>query len=122
MLWIFLNECPKYIIPDEEIYCGTNYPLICFTIYTYQGSCEKHDMIPNGPSLCKLCEDDYDINNGIVKRPTYRNKKFPLKMSCYIGEFNMVNYYSVLNKYACCRVLICLLVKHECKDFIRQYF
>ena len=42
-------------------------------------------MLKNGPNLCKLCEENYDVYNGLIKRPTYGKKKHPTKMSWYIG-------------------------------------
>ena len=60
----------KCIIPDYKLDDGPNAPLIHFSVYTYQGRCENNGIIPNGPSLCKFCEYNYDINNGIIKRPT----------------------------------------------------
>ena len=69
------NECTKYIIPDEELYDGSNAPLINFIIYTYQGICAKHGIITNRLTLCKICEENDNINNGLIKRPTNRNKK-----------------------------------------------
>ena len=54
--FVFYDEFPKYIIPDKELYGGTNALLIPFSIYNYQVRCAKHGMIPNEPTLCKLCE------------------------------------------------------------------
>ena len=41
-------------------------------------------------------------------------------MSCSIGEFHKVSYQSILKKYAYHRMLLCLLVKHECKNLINE--
>ena len=48
---VFCDECPKYIITDEELDYGTNDLLINLSVYTYQVICEKHGIIPNGQSL-----------------------------------------------------------------------
>ena len=32
----FCDECPKYIITDEELDHGTNTPLILFSVYNFQ--------------------------------------------------------------------------------------
>ena len=45
---IILGFCDKfhqYNIPDEELYDRPNYPLIYFSVYTYQAICEKHGII-----------------------------------------------------------------------------
>ena len=52
----------------------------------------KNGIIPNGPTLCKLCEENYDIKNGIMKRLTYRKNKNTTKKSCSIRKFHMVHY------------------------------
>ena len=58
------------MIPDEELDYVPNSSFIHFGIYTYQGICAKHSIIPNGPSLCRICEENDDIKNGIIKSPT----------------------------------------------------
>ena len=45
-----------------------------------------------------------------------------MKISCSIGELNMVHYHTMLEKYAYNRMLIRLLGKHSYKELIRQYF
>ena len=47
----FCADFPKYNIPDEELDDGTNYSLIHFSVYTYQGRRTKHGIMPNGPTL-----------------------------------------------------------------------
>ena len=56
ILLFFCDECPDYMIPDEELYGIPNYPLINFSVYNYQGRCAKHGIIPNVTTLCKLCD------------------------------------------------------------------
>ena len=48
----FCDECPEYNIFDEELDDERNFPLVLFSIYPYQGICEKHGIIPIRPSLC----------------------------------------------------------------------
>ena len=62
----FCDECSRYIITDEEIYDASNDPLIHFSVYTYQGRCAKHGIIPNGTTLSNPCEENYDTT--YVKR------------------------------------------------------
>ena len=38
---VLCDECPNYIIPGEEVYFIPNYPLIHFSVYTYQVICEN---------------------------------------------------------------------------------
>ena len=59
-----------------------------------------HGIITNGPILCKICKENYDIKNGLKKRTTNRKNKYCAKMSCHICKFHKVNYQSMLNKYA----------------------
>ena len=73
---------------DEELYDGLNAPLIHFSVYTYQGRGAKHVIITNGPNLCKTLETNDDIKNGLIKRPTYVNKKYLANLSCSISEFH----------------------------------
>ena len=51
----FCDECPEYIINDEEIYDVPNYSLIYFSVYTKSGGCATHGIITNGTSLCRIC-------------------------------------------------------------------
>ena len=97
--FVFCDEFPKCILPDEELYDGSNYPLIHFSVYTYQGICENHFIIPKEKTLRKLCGLNDDINNGLIKSPTYRKKKHLTKISYSLGEFHMVYYYPILNRY-----------------------
>ena len=71
----FCDECPKCIIPDEELDYVTNASFIHFSVYTYKGRFANHGITPNVPTLYKLCEENDDKNNGITKRPTYVKKK-----------------------------------------------
>ena len=48
---IFYNEWPEYNIPDEELDDRLNASLIHFSVYTSQGRCATHVIIPNGPSV-----------------------------------------------------------------------
>ena len=43
-------------------------------------------------------------------------------MSCSIGEFYIVHYQKMLENYVYHRILMCFLVKHECKELQRQSF
>ena len=118
----FCDECPKCIIPDKGLYDGPNDPLIHFSVYTYQGRCAKHGIIPNGPTLCKLCEENDDKQKGLINRPTYGRMKHLTKMSFSIGEFHMVHYQPMLKKYAYHRMLLGLLCNNECKRLRREAF
>ena len=55
---------------------------------TYQVRYIKHGIIPNESTLWKICEANDDINNDLIKRPTYRKKKRLTYMSYYIGDFH----------------------------------
>ena len=111
----FCDECTEFNISGEEIDDGTNASLINFSVYTHQARCATYGIIPNGSSVCRICELHYNINNGIINRPTYGKKKQLTKISCYIGEFQRVHYQLMLMNYAYNRMLFCLLVKHEWK-------
>ena len=109
----FCDECPEYNIPSEELDDGPNASIIHFSVYTYQGRCSIHGTIPNVPIVCILCEENYDIKNSPIKRPTYGKKKNLSKMSFYIGEFHKVHDQPMLNKYAYRSILLCLLGNRE---------
>ena len=79
-------------------------------------------MIPNVPSVFRSCEENGDINNGRIKRPTYTNNKHLTKMSCYIGEFHKLYHQPMSKKYAYHRMLLCLQGKHECKNLRNESF
>ena len=81
----FCDECPEYIITDEKLYDGLNGSLIHFSFYPFQLLCSIHEIISHGPSLCRICEENDDINNGIINMRTYGKKKHLTKMSCYFG-------------------------------------
>ena len=49
----FCDEFNDYIITDEEQYDGPNDSIIHYSVYTYQGKCATHGIIPNGVSVCK---------------------------------------------------------------------
>ena len=83
----FSDECPKYIIPDKELDCGPNYPIVRSSVYTHQVRCAKHGIIPNEPTLCYICEENFDKNNGLIKRPTYGKKKILLKFHVLLVNF-----------------------------------
>ena len=83
----------------------------------------KHGITGNPrPSVCISCEENYDINNILIKRTTYGNKKHLTKISCSIGEFHKVHYQKMLKNYEYHRMLLCLLGKHECIVFRNEYF
>ena len=64
-----------------------NDSLINFSVYTYQGRCATHGIIPNGPNLCIIFEENDYIENSLIKRPKYVKKEHLTKMSWSIGEF-----------------------------------
>ena len=114
--------CPEYIIPDEELYDGPNNPTIHFGVYNYQGICATYGIIPNELTLCKLCDKNYDINNGPIKSKKYRKNKHLTKMSFSIGEFHKAYYQPMLKKYAYHMMLLFLLVNYESKELRREYY
>ena len=63
-----------------------------------------------------------DINNVLIKIPTYGKKKHITNISCSIGEFRKVYYQQMLSKYAYHRMLLCLLGKHEYKNLRNEDF
>ena len=73
-------------------------------------------------TICRPCEKNDDINNGLIKRPIYGKKKHFTKISCSIGEFYKLHYQPMLKKYAYHRILLCLLRKYECKSFRNDFF
>ena len=75
----FCDIWVQYKIPDNELDDGPKASLFNFSVYTYQGICETHGINPNGPSLCRICEENNDKSNGVIKRPTYGNKKYLYK-------------------------------------------
>ena len=87
--------CPEYNITDEELDDGPNAPLIHFIFYIYQEKCEKHVIIPNGTTLCKICEANDDINNVLIKIPTYGKKKHLTK--CRVLFLNLTRY--IINQF-----------------------
>ena len=66
----FCVKCLDYIITNEELYDVPNASIIHFRVYTYQGRCATHGIISNGLSVCLLFEENDDINNVLIKRPT----------------------------------------------------
>ena len=70
MWFVSCDECPKYIIPDKELDCGPNYPIVSSSVYTHQLRCAKHSIITNGPTLCKICEANDDIKSYLIKIST----------------------------------------------------
>ena len=54
---VFCDECTEYNIPNEELDDDPNTSLIHFSVYTYQGRCETHGIIPNGITVCIMCEE-----------------------------------------------------------------
>ena len=91
-------------------------------IYAYQGRCATRWIITNGSSVCRSCEENYYINNGLIKRPTYGKKEQLTKISCSVGKFHRLHYHPMLKKYAYHRMLLCLLGKRECKNLRNGYF
>ena len=69
------DEGPEHIIPDEEKNDGPYALLMHLSVYTYQGICATHGIIKNVTILCRICEDNDDIKNGLIKSPTYIKKK-----------------------------------------------
>ena len=63
----------------------TKFSINSLHFYTYQLIYANQGKFPNVPTLLKPCEENDDINNGLMKRPTYGNKKDITKMSCSIG-------------------------------------
>ena len=116
----FCDKCPRYIITYDELYSWPNIPLIHFSVYIYQGIRVKHGIIPNGPTLYKLSEENGDIRNGLIKSPTNGKNKNVTKMSCSIGEFDMVYYRIILNKHSYHKMILCLLGKHDCKKLGKE--
>ena len=88
----------------------------------YQGRCATHVIITNGPSVCRSREENYDINNGLIKRPIYCKKKHLTKISCSIGKFHNVHYQQMLKNYSYHRILLCLIDKNECKILEMPHF
>ena len=91
------------------------------TSYNYQVKCKTHGIIPNEPSLCIIREGNDNIKNGLIKRTKYVKKKHLIKFSFSIGEFHQVYYQPILKNYSYHKILLCLLVKHKCKNLIRKY-
>ena len=74
------------------------------SVFTYQGRCALHGIFPNVPRECIICEENDDIKNGLIKRPTYGNKEHITKILCFIGEFHRVNYQPMIKKYSYNRI------------------
>ena len=89
--------------------------MIQFSVYNYWGICAKHGLIINGKNLCKICEANNDIKNGLIKSPTYGNNKHLTKMSWYISEFIKEYSQPMLKNYAYYRMSLCLLGKNDWK-------
>ena len=83
----FCDQFSEYNIPDEELDDGTNASLIHFSVYIYQERCATNGKNSNRPSVCKICEENDDIKNFLIKRPTYGKKKHITKISFSISEF-----------------------------------
>ena len=58
------------------------------SVYNYQGRCATLIIIPNGTSVCIICEESDNIKNGLIKRPKYEKKKYPYK--------NVILYWLIL--------------------------
>ena len=83
----------------------------------------KHiSLIPNVPSVCRSCEENDYIKNGLIKSPTHVKKKQFHKIPCRIDEFHKVHYQKMLKKYEYHRMLLCLLGKNECKNIRNKVF
>ena len=50
----FCDECTKYIINNKELDNVPSDTLINFSLYNYQGICEKHGIITNVPNIVNL--------------------------------------------------------------------
>ena len=70
MCFGFLTSFPEYLITYGELYDGPNDSFVYFSVYTYQGRCTTHGIIPNGPIICRICEENDGMRNGILKRPS----------------------------------------------------
>ena len=88
VIWVFLINFLSKIFPiNNYIYDGPNAPIINFSVYIYKVICATLGIIPKGPSVFRSCGENYDINNGLIMRPTYGNNKHLNKISCSVGEF-----------------------------------
>ena len=91
--WNIILSCPFWNDEkwgsDEELYYVQNASLIHFSVYTYQGRWSTYVIFPNLPSVCTICKENYDINIGIIKSPTYEKHKQLTKMSYHIGELKV---------------------------------
>ena len=88
VIWVFLINFLSIIFPiNNYIYDGPNAPIINFSVYIYKVICATLGIIPKGPSVFRSCGENYDINNGLIMRPKYVNKKHLNKISCSVGEF-----------------------------------
>ena len=122
-MWFeFCDEYTEYNITDEELDDRPNDSLIHFIVYIYQWRCETHGIIPNGPSVCRISEENDDIKNFLIKRPKYGKNKHLKDISCSIGELHKVYYQLMLKNYAYHRMLLCLLGKHEWQNIRREEF
>ena len=57
----------------------------------------------------------------VLSRGQYIKKNIT-EILCSIGEFHMVHYQPILEKYAYHRMLIRLIEKHECKELQIKVF
>ena len=88
----FCGGCTGYRITDEELDDETNDSLIHFIVCTYAWIYSTHYIIPNGPIVCIIWEENDDTKNSLIKRPRNIKKENLTKMACSIGEFYKVNY------------------------------
>ena len=71
---------------------GPNALIIHFGVYTYQGICETQDINPDEPILSIICEENNEINNGLIKRPAYGKKNHTPKIPYVIDPFQKGHY------------------------------
>ena len=67
----FCDKCPKYNSNDKELDDGPNASIIYSSVYDYQVRCETCGIIANGTNVCRICEENDDMKNFLIKRPTY---------------------------------------------------
>ena len=87
VIWVFVINLPSTLFLFKNLMMEQilNWFILLFTHIKEYG---KNGIIPNEPTLWKICEANDDINNDLIKRPTYRNKKRLTNMSYYIGDFH----------------------------------
>ena len=87
----FCDKWDEYNIPDEKLNNGPNPSSINFNVYIYQVICATHGIVPNVRSVCRICEENDDIKNGILNNPTYGKNKY-IKNIYYVLSVNFTWY------------------------------